>query len=510
MYIPKIIFTFFLSLLIFMISGCGEDDEPPCANPCPNCPVVESIFPTTAAVGDTIVITGQNFGRFGEGADDKVTIGGVEAIFSGNKTDTQITVEIPEDFVEGEVVVCSVNPGNTNLNNVLCSDDPCVTANYPSPVLKEQIITFNKEIPLNIPNAKAVNVLQTDDGGYMILCNNAINSSYLSQGIMLVFIDNNGEFTSSIEFDLDMLEYSNIEAIDFLRKKDGGLAILGFNSDKVHLGEGKMFLIITDERGEAAQVINFPILNFAETPQALLQADNERLIILGIRQYNESFIRVVSPSGESITSSIIQTEGILNFDALDFDHGNNEREYIIVGVGANLLAGLPYKSMIVYAENNGNQVPYQSAFGTENGLPFLSSISKTENGFIGVGLDPGTPSNLTRVKLYTFSNNLSHSVKLDIPNGVNYHNLPLLLPYNTDQYALLYSVDKGEGREIALTLYNLKTEERSDKHFIGEGWSTDGNNIMQTKDGGFFIVGETYYANNSKLYVIKTDALGNL
>jgi hypothetical protein len=100
-------------LCLLSFSGCKKMIFLICDTPCPNCPVVGKYFSCRSCCrGHHYVIIGQNFGRFGEGPDDKVTIGGVEANFTGNNSDTQITVEITEETTSGEVVVCSINPGN--------------------------------------------------------------------------------------------------------------------------------------------------------------------------------------------------------------------------------------------------------------------------------------------------------------------------------------------------------------------------------------------------------------
>lgn len=509
MYIAKIIFMFFLSLLIFMTSGCGEDDETPCANPCPNCPIVESIFPTTAAVGDTIVITGQNFDRFGEGSDDKITIGGVEAIFTGTKSDTQITVEIPEDFVEGDVVVCSVNPGNTNLNNILCSDDLCIIAEYPSPVLKEEIITFEEELSLAIPNVMGVDVVQREDDGYVVLCNELEHGAGFSVGVVLAFIDKNGQLTTKTELDLNSLGYEYIEAIKILEKKDGGLAILGQCIGESNDGVGpRIFLVITDEDGQIMKKTKFTSFASYENSSAILQAENDRLIILGYAP-NGSFLKLATPAGAPITSAPIQTLNGLDFYAENFYPCSNSGEFVFVGQGINQNVGFSSRNMILLAKNNGSQIESQEFFGDNNALSVLTSVSKTEQGFISIGLDNFQGVN-PQITLHTYNSDLENRLqRLILPVAGSYP-LPTLLKYDTDEFALLFSANDGAGEEISLIFYNSSTNEVIDnKRLVGSG-RTQAESIIQTRDGGFCIVGHTYVSAQRKLYLAKTDSQGNL
>lgn len=114
--------SFFLVPLAFGASGC-QSDEDFSPRPCPACPFVERLSRPIAEPLDTIQVIGGNFQRIGEGAQDRVTVGGVEVTVL-EVTEDVITIVIPFDARTGTVVVCAANATNPNseVRNTLCSD----------------------------------------------------------------------------------------------------------------------------------------------------------------------------------------------------------------------------------------------------------------------------------------------------------------------------------------------------------------------------------------------------
>lgn len=111
-----------------LLTKCTCEEPEECELGCPACPVVSSLSRTTVNIGDTITIFGKNFSRFGEGVEDKVTIGGQIATPTGIVSDDKIVVEIPSDLETGiaDIVVCAANAAHVSNRSTLCSNDKCL------------------------------------------------------------------------------------------------------------------------------------------------------------------------------------------------------------------------------------------------------------------------------------------------------------------------------------------------------------------------------------------------
>lgn len=207
----KISLMFFV---LFSLYQCEKDAEG-----CPNCPCIESIVPTTASPGDTITIKGRNFDRFHEPSGiNKVTIGGVEAIFTGDSSATEIQIEIPEEAETGEIVVCVLNP-NESRSNQLCTDSDGIELGCGNSVL-EIVKPF---------------VLDTTD----ILNFSSIYLSFQLQNENFILLNRYNGKVTELSKDLTVInqfyaldEIDKMDILDAIALSEGGFIILSDNHEK--------------------------------------------------------------------------------------------------------------------------------------------------------------------------------------------------------------------------------------------------------------------------------------
>ena len=99
-----------IAFTIFSISGCGKDNSPD-PNPNPPAPTITNFSPTSAAVGEQVIITGTNFNS--TSASNAVKFNGTSASVSA-ATNTQLTVIVPASASNGKI---SVTVNNQTANS---------------------------------------------------------------------------------------------------------------------------------------------------------------------------------------------------------------------------------------------------------------------------------------------------------------------------------------------------------------------------------------------------------
>ncbi|MCG8384939.1 MAG: IPT/TIG domain-containing protein, partial [Cytophagales bacterium] len=88
---------FFFTPILFLVNGCGDDDDNG-----PESPVITSLNPDSGLVGTAVDITGLNFGT--NSSVVSVSFGTSSATVN-SITATLINVDVPDDLSAGEVTV---------------------------------------------------------------------------------------------------------------------------------------------------------------------------------------------------------------------------------------------------------------------------------------------------------------------------------------------------------------------------------------------------------------------
>lgn len=114
------------AILLFTVSyGCKKDDS---TTGCPDCPVITAITPASGLPGDTVTITGKNFGGL-----ESVLFDGVNADTVRGHTGTQIRIIAPNLYKNGPVAVQVVRrfvSGSGSVSSI--SSNEAFTFNYTS------------------------------------------------------------------------------------------------------------------------------------------------------------------------------------------------------------------------------------------------------------------------------------------------------------------------------------------------------------------------------------------
>lgn len=98
--------TVLIVTLLLAVAACRDlgSDVPPVLPPGPGAPpVITGVFPDSAAVGDTILVTGSGFGDVA--GTSALSIGGATATVVVSWSDTRLIASVPSGASGGAVVV---------------------------------------------------------------------------------------------------------------------------------------------------------------------------------------------------------------------------------------------------------------------------------------------------------------------------------------------------------------------------------------------------------------------
>jgi len=341
----------------------------------------------------------------------------------------------------------------------------------------------------------ACSVQQTADGGYIIA---GTTESYGAgrQDVYLVRTDAYGDTLWTRTFGGDASDYGR----SVRQTTDGGFIVAGI-TQSFGSGSSDIYLVRTDAEGDTVWTRTFGGQYNDEGHSVLQTADSGYAVVGSCIAFHggwgDADVCLIKTDAGG-TAQWVQTYGIINWDYGYSVQQTTDGGYVITG-GAYAFAG--GSAYVLRADAKGDEM-WTTTYGVEVGSG--QSVQQTaDDGFVVAGND--APINRSHASLLKFGADGDSLWSQTYASGVG---------YSVQQTADSGFVIAGcTGTEP--DAYLIKTDANGDvawtKAFGGQG-NDVGHSIQQTADGGYIIAGYTcsFGDANGDMYVIKTDALGNV
>jgi len=301
-------------------------------------------------------------------------------------------------------------------------------------------------------NDYGYSIIQTTDGGYVVAGN---TNSYGAgnDDIYIIKLDNTGNvsWTRTVGGSLNDYSYSIVQTTD------GGYVVAG-NTGSYGAGGNDVYIIKLDNMG------------------------------------NVSWTRTVGGSSNDYGSSIVQTT----------DGG-----FVVAGITNSYGAG-NQDVYIIKLDNTGN-VSWTRTVGGSDYDRGLSIVQTNDGGYVVAGYTGSYGAGNQDVYIIKLGNTGNVSWTRTV-GGSSYEQGNSIVQTTDGGYVVAgVTLSYGAGY---YDVYIIKLDNAGNVSWtrtVGGSFSDYGNSIVQTTDGGYAVVGETYSygAGGVDVYIIKLDSLGN-
>jgi len=354
-------------------------------------------------------------------------------------------------------------------------------------------ITFQKMFYSDTFSTIAVSVKQTSDGGYIVV------GPFNGGGTILVRTDSIGNLLWTKEFS----PANGGCAIAVQQTIDGGFVMVGTT-----LNSNIIFLIKTDSFGDTIFTKTYTKGNAYSSGSSILQTPDGGYIISGYNNSYGIFLIRTNGIGDTLWTKTIGGSYENNFIKFTNDGGYIICSSIQVDTTVDLVR-------IYITRTDSNGIPYWSKeFGGfhDHSHSYGTCIEQTtDNGFIISGY--------TNILTNSLSNNV-YLIRIDSTGDILW--TKTYGGTNGDKAYYVHQTIDGGFMVIGNTasfgagendLYLIKTNENGDTLFT-KTIGTSGNEMAYTadttNDGGYIIGGSISRRYTNQIFIVKTDALGNV
>ncbi len=362
-------------------------------------------------------------------------------------------------------------------------------------------ITFQKTYGgSNVDWGNSVQI--TNDGGYIIT---GWTSSFGvgQQDVYLIKTNANGDTLWTKTFG----GANNDRGYSVQQTNDGGYIVAGY-TESFGVGNLDVFLIKADSSGNILWNKTYGGANI-DWAWSVQQTIDSGYIILGLTESfgsgsQDVYLINTKENGDTLWT---KTFGGTNYDEGYSVYETNDRGYIIIGETQSF--GVNYADVYFIKTDSLGNILWNKTYGSTNVDIGFSAQQTNDGGFIISGSQSTLVGN-TNVYLIktdingdtlwtrTFggtSSDIGWSVQQTIDGGY-------IVAGGTQSF--------GNSGEVFLIKTNATGYPLWAKTFGGISYEW-GNNVRQTADGGFIIVGSStsFGAGNIDVYLIKTDSMGN-
>ncbi|MBM3330261.1 hypothetical protein FJY68_00235 [candidate division WOR-3 bacterium] len=337
-------------------------------------------------------------------------------------------------------------------------------------------------------------VRQTADGGYVIA---GTTESYGAgrQDVYLVRTDSSGNVLWSCTYGGESLDYGNSVS----QTSDGGFIVAG-STESYGAGYADMYLIRTDAHGETLWTRTLGGPHDDEATSVLQTPDGD--FTIGGSSVSYSGWSDADPCLASTDSSgsvhWVKAHDIFNWDygySMERTRGGN---YVIAGGAYGFIGGRAY---VLMADDKGDEM-WTTSYGPEYSRG-QAVLEAADGGIAVVGGDASADRG--SVSLVKFGANGESLWGRKYGDGMGYAAI------ETDDSGFVIAGCTGAGTDAYLVRTNASGDPKWMRIFGGPD-----NEVLQsvqpTADGGYIMTGTTrsYGAGGSDVYLIKTDADGNV
>ncbi len=342
-------------------------------------------------------------------------------------------------------------------------------------------------------NEVSYSIKQTPDGGYILVGEIGIPSSY----IWLIKTDNTGKVIWNRTFTALYGAYARTVELT----SDGGYIIGGIYTPPAPGEDGDFWVIKTDDMGNIQWNNTYGGAEEDQCYSLNKTSDGGYILTGSTNSYGSGFSDVwlvkINNSGEELWNK--------TFGGSNHDHGNSVKQtsdggYIIVGVTEP--SPTEFIDIYIIKTNSTGDLEWENTFGGDKPDGGYS-VLQTDSGYVIAGSkrNPGdfgwlikTDNNGNELwnKTYAISNDCAFFSMKRISDG----NFIMVGSANQD-------------------LWMLKTDENGNEQWnktYGGSESDYALDVQETSDGGFIVCGATYSygAGGRDIWLIKTDSVGNM
>lgn len=343
----------------------------------------------------------------------------------------------------------------------------------------------------------AVNILQTNDGGY-ILSGSTTSFTFGDRDIYIIKIDAQGNEQWNQHFG----GFSQEIGGQVMPTDDGGYIVIG-TTQSFGVGGSDVYVIKTDAWGNELWSQTYGD-TLDEGGESILQTPDGDYVIVGHQSS--------SGNGGDIYLLKIDAQGnevwTYSYDVDYIDAGNDislidDNGFIICGYSSEQIGN--FEAIVLRLDSNGTQLWNQN-YASSDFINAFRILQSNDGGFVLTGIISqdmgifkidlnGSEEWIQTYGLLGFD--VSYGITLCSDNG-----------FSITGYT---SYQTNGSRDV----YMLKTDAQGNQQWsrnFGGAAAYEGRTIQQTSDGGFVIAGhtESFGSGGRDMYLIKTDSLGSL
>lgn len=343
---------------------------------------------------------------------------------------------------------------------------------------------------------QAIDLAQTEDGGYIVLANRSINIEdqgigSTNQGIYLLKADKYGNFVSHLE-----VEDAYINALPQLTEIESNYYFFCTSPDQSY--SAQLATVDADLQSISFTPVN---LMYPAASSYLGNTSNEFLVLSYNPADKESVVSKVNLSG-SITSSESYSIGVGN-DIVDEKISNHfarkGRIYPFqvgeVSSGLYFFNGFyDYAFSLVFV-NLSSDAPVARIQTEFDHVGFNTIVPLGGTSFATSQFNLGDNFLLpkTSIPLSGMVNPVTFDNAYKIPEFASYAHVKILRTQLDEKNVLIYGSDT-KSKQIGLLFYDETTGELLGNRYLGFSNPFDLGNVIKTADGGLAVCGTTYIA----------------
>jgi hypothetical protein len=362
--------------------------------------------------------------------------------------------------------------------------------------------TFQKILG-DVDTSAAYSVKQLRDSGYIIVGFTTRLASD-SQDVLLVRTDYNGDTLWTKEYGGNRNERAN----SVIETRDGGFALIGYTTS---YGAGKedIYFIKTDRYGDTLWTRTYGG-NGYDVGNSLIETLDSSYVICGTTNsfgagYKDVYIIKLDSLGNIIWA---ETRGGSGDDIGYSVKENAMGSYYVSGIDNSI--GLNFRDGLIFKINSAGNLEWERIFGGISSDAAQGIFATSDNGCITTGFchcAPGFGGSIYAAKFSADGSNEWY--KLYGGNAEDWGNN--VIATQDGGYAI---VGGTTSFGFGLTdIYFIKTDSAGDIQWnktFGEAVNEQGYSVCQTFDRGYIIAGPSILESGlSRVYIVKTDSLGN-
>ena len=352
---------------------------------------------------------------------------------------------------------------------------------------------------------EGIQVLATDDGGYIVLGN--IENSNRRKDICIVRTDMYGNTIGPIKVYGSFYDDYGYA----MKKNDAGYIIVG-STKTTNSSDKQVYLVQIDNSGDTLWTASygFPLDDEAND---IIVLDNQDLVITGYVKVSENNTDFLVAKFSSLGDSLWMLHlGVPIYNEI----GNTiikAGNYFIIGGTRNndLTNSSNYNGFLAQVTDMGS-TPLIIPFNTDGSSEINSIVSTGNNAYYAVCTVESESGNESKINIIKFKHDNDNSPETlwNKEYGERTFNSASYIRANNNSVAVIgtsgTNIDAGD-----LLLMNIDFEGNSpDYNYVGDGVSFAGRGFDFSSDGGYIITGSNYSIGNSVITLAKLDNEGKL